>query len=91
MSFHRDPLGAVWLHCDRPGCDARIEGIGHTERQRIRDAVDVAERKGWQISPHHGEQFELCSVHYEPTLRHKLPVTELYDADGNALPRVRLA
>jgi hypothetical protein len=76
--------------CDRPECEATVEGVGNSSRDQIRDAVDFAERKGWQIGPH-GVAVELCPMHIEPSLPHKLPITRLFDCYGQALPRPRRA
>ncbi len=92
MSF-KNLSGDRWsIHCDRPECTASIEGVGRNQHEQQRDSAIVAERKGWQLS-HHGADVttDLCPVHLEPTLAHRMPVTRLYDPYGRALPRQRLA
>lgn len=79
------------LLCDRPLCEARCEGVGKDEHARQRDAAVVAERKGWQLSPHGFTVTDLCPMHLEPTLPHKLPISPLYDRDGREVIRPRRA
>ena len=84
MSQSRSPDDRWLMRCDRPGCEAHVEGIGKTEREQRRDAVVVAERKGWQIGPH-GTEFELCSMHIEPTLAMPMKRTPLYNEYNEAI------
>ncbi len=85
MSFLQTD-GVIAVACDRPGCTARALGVGVTPRQQMRDAVELAERKGWQLSPHGVLTVDLCPIHLELTLPHRLPVTRLYADDGTPLP-----
>ncbi len=85
MSFIQTD-GVIAVACDRPGCEARVLGVGVTSRQQKRDAVDLAERKGWQLSPHGVLTVDLCPVHLELTLPHRLSVTRLFTDDGRELP-----
>jgi len=85
MSFDNSLDDVTLLCCDRPGCDAALEGVGHSKHARQRDASDLAYRKGWQLSPHGFTTTDLCPMHLEPTLPHRLPVTRLYDEGGREL------